>query len=458
MKVGVIKIRDFLVSKITSGSPRSVQAKKHIIYSFVLKGISILIGLMYVPLLLDYLDSERYGIWLTLSSIIGWFEFFDIGLGNGLRNKFTEAIATGRHELARTYVSTTYAILIVVFAIVLFLFYVVNPFLNWGHILNTTIVPARELSILALIVFTFFVLRFIFKIIGIILMADQRPAVNNAFAPVGNIITLIIVLILIKTTKEGSLIVLGLLLSFVPVLILTIMTFVLFSGRYNKYKPSLKYVNLKYSHDLMTLSRRFFLLQIASVVFFTTSNIIITQILGPQEVTVYNIAYKYFTIPVMVYSIIMTPMWSAVTDAYVKEDINWLKNILKKLNIFSVVFVAGILIMLVLSGFAYKIWIGNRVTIPFLMSAMMAVYAIISVILTPYSQYINGFGKLKLTTTIGIFQVLVFIPLAIVLAKTALGAAGVMLAICLINGLGIFIEPVQIYKILNNKANGIWGK
>lgn len=458
MKEGIIRIRDYVMARITTGNPRSVMAKKQIIYSFALKGISILIGLIYVPLLLDYLDNERYGIWLTMASIIGWFEFFDIGLGNGLRNKFTEAVATGKHELARTYVSTTYAILLAVFALVLLLFYAVNPFLNWAHILNTTAVPARELSILALIVFTFFVLRFIFKIIGIILMADQRPALNNAFAPIGNIITLIILLILIKTTKEGSLIVLGLLLSFVPVLILIIMTFILFKGRYQQYKPALKYVNLKYSHDLMTLSRRFFLLQIASVVFFTTSNIIITQVLGPQEVTVYNIAYKYFTIPIMVYSIVMTPMWSAVTDAYVKDDIGWLRNILNKLNLISVVFVAGVLVMLAVSGLVYKLWIGNRVIIPFTMSAMMALYAIITVILTPFSQYINGFGKLKLTTTVGIAQVLLFIPLAILLAKTPMGAAGVMLATCLINGLGLIIEPIQINKILNKNAHGIWGK
>lgn len=454
----VIRLKDFVISRITTGDPRSVMAKKQIIYSFLLKGISILVGLIYVPLLLDYLDNERYGIWLTMASIIGWFEFFDIGLGNGLRNKFTEAIATGRHELARTYVSTTYAILISVFAIVLLLFYIVNPFLNWAHILNTTIVPAHELSILALIVFTFFVLRFIFKIIGIILMADQRPALNNAFAPLGNIITLLILIILIKTTKEGSLIVLGLLLSLIPVLILIVMTYILFRGRYRQYKPSLKYVNLKYSKDLMTLSRRFFLLQIASVVFFTTSNIIITQILGPQDVTVYNIAYKYFTIPIMVYSIVMTPMWSAVTDAYVKQDFNWLKSILRKLNLISILFVAGVIIMLLFSQIAYKLWIGNRVAIPFTMSLMMTFYAIITVVLTPYSQFINGFGKLKLTTTVGILQVLAFIPLAIVLAKTSMGAAGVMLATCLINGLGLIIEPLQINKILNNKAHGVWGK
>ena len=163
-----------------------------------MKGISILIGLLYVPLLLDYLDPERYGIWLTLSSILGWFEFFDIGLGNGLRNRLTEAVARNNHELARTYVSTTYALLASIFTGVLILFYIVNPFLEWSNILNTTAVPEKELSLLALVVFTFFIVRFIFKLIGTILMADQRPAVNNAFGPLGSLVTIIIIFILIK--------------------------------------------------------------------------------------------------------------------------------------------------------------------------------------------------------------------------------------------------------------------
>jgi O-antigen/teichoic acid export membrane protein len=454
----LVKIKNLIISNITQGHERSIRAKRHILYSFGLKSISILIGLIYVPLLLDYLDNERYGIWLTLSSILGWFEFFNIGLGNGLRNKFTEAVALGKHELARIYVSTTYAILTLIFIVVLFLFNLINPFLNWTAILNTTIVPERELSLLALVVFSFFILRFIFKLIGIILLADQRPAVNDAFIPIGNIIILILLFILIKTTKEGSLLVLGFILSVIPVLILIIMTFVLFNGRYAKYKPSIKYINFKYFNDLMKLGRRFFLIQVSSVVLFATSNIIITQFLGPEDVTVYNIAYKYFSIPIMIYAIVMTPIWSAVTDAYTKNDTPWLKNTLKKLNLFSTVFIVGILFMLLCSEFVYKMWIGDRVSVPFILSAMMALFAIINVVLSPYTQFINGFGKLLITTTIVILQTIFFIPLAILLIKTDIGVAGVMLATCLINGLGLLVEPLQTYKILNKKAYGIWNK
>ena len=214
-------------SFFSKGSERSNLAKKQILYSFFLKLISVVIGLLFVPLLLHYLDAERYGIWITLTSIVGWFTFFDAGLGNGLRNRLTEALAQGEQQLAKEYVSTTYAIISIIFIVVLIIFYCVNPFLHWNAILNTSRVPAKELSLLALIVFTFFLLRFIFQLIGIILMADQRPALTNAFGPIGNIVSLILIYIL-SLTMKGALVIMGFVLSIVPVIVLLIATFFLF--------------------------------------------------------------------------------------------------------------------------------------------------------------------------------------------------------------------------------------
>src|ERR1035437_7347374 len=155
----------FIKSRINKGHTRSVRAKKNILASFLIKGLSIAISLVLVPLTINYINPTQYGIWLTLSSIVSWFSFFDIGFGNGLRNKFAEAMAKGQVELARIYVSTTYAILCIIIVIVLILFLLINPYLHWSKLLNTTPEMAGELSILAVIVFVFFCLRFIFQLV-----------------------------------------------------------------------------------------------------------------------------------------------------------------------------------------------------------------------------------------------------------------------------------------------------
>src|SRR5665647_2463811 len=135
----------FLGSKIAGGTTRSKKAKRNIFFSILIQGISIAISLILVPLTIHYINPTQYGIWLTLSSIIGWFAFFDIGFGNGLRNKFAESVAKGQFKLARIYVSTTYAVLSIIIFFILLLFFCINPFLNWAKILNTPANMANEL-------------------------------------------------------------------------------------------------------------------------------------------------------------------------------------------------------------------------------------------------------------------------------------------------------------------------
>ena len=84
----------------SKGHERTIRAKKNIVISFILRVISIGTSLLLVPLILAYLDQTRYGIWLTLASIVMWFNFFDVGLGHGLRNKLSEALAEGKNELS----------------------------------------------------------------------------------------------------------------------------------------------------------------------------------------------------------------------------------------------------------------------------------------------------------------------------------------------------------------------
>ena len=448
-------IRLYIQQFFVKGNERSIKAKKNIVASFILQAVSIVVGLLYVPLLIDYLGSEEYGIWLTLSSVIGWFSFFDLGLGNGLKNRLVEALAKNDIELAKEYVSTTYAILALVFAGVLLLFFCINPFLDWAKILNTTSVEVGKLTILAQVVFTFFILRFIFQLVGIIYSAHQMPAVANATGPIGNIICLLIIFILLKTS-EGSLLVLGFVLSAVPVLVLIIFSFIAFGKRYKKLRPSFKNIKFKHSPHLFSLGVKFFISQIAALILFSTSNIIIAQLLNPNKVTQYNIAFKYFSISFMVITIVLNPIWAAVTDAYARNDYNWLKSTLKKLNKCAIVFIAIAAIQLAFSDFAYDLWIGSKVKIPFALSLAMFFDIAWSSFSAPYSSFINGFGKLKLGLCIVWFRLLIFVPTAIYLTKI-LGVSGIVWA-SLIGKIFTIIGVIQVNKIINKKAYGIWNK
>ena len=95
----LMKKTNTLTSFFTQGNKRTLRAKRNITVSFISKAISIMISFIIVPLTLGYVGRVEYGIWMTISSIIAWFSFFDIGLGNGLRNKLAEALAKEDTEI-----------------------------------------------------------------------------------------------------------------------------------------------------------------------------------------------------------------------------------------------------------------------------------------------------------------------------------------------------------------------
>ncbi len=448
------KIRDFF----SKGHIRSLKAKKNIAASFLLNGLNVAVSFALVPMTLNYLDVTRYGLWLIISSIMMWIGFFDIGLGNGLRNKFAEAIAKGETELAKTYVSTTYVLLALIMGGLCCLFLTINPFLNWAKILNADLGLKTELSSLALIVFCFFALRFVLQLIGTILTADQRPAINNSLVPIANALALIIIFILSKTT-EGSLLLFGITLSSTPVVVLIIASWIFYKNDYKQYLPSFKYVAFKYFKPLANLGVKFFILQLACLVIFSTDNIIIAQILGPAEVTPYNIAFKYFGLLIMAFTIIITPFWSAYTEAITKNDIKWIKTSIKKLIKIWLFIIAGAIMLFAISKNFYLMWVGDKVHIPVLLSAFMGLYVIINTWNNIFVYFINGVGKIKLQMYYGIVAMIINIPISIFFAKNLnMGSAGVILGTCFSLLGGFALGPIQYYKIINGKAQGIWCK
>ncbi len=115
---------------------RTRKVNRSIVYSMAIKGGGILLTLALVPLTLSYLSAYEYGIWITIYSILTWINYFDIGLGNGLRNKLAEALAIGDYKLGQVYVSTTLFLLAIISALFYGIFLVADNFIDWYSLLN----------------------------------------------------------------------------------------------------------------------------------------------------------------------------------------------------------------------------------------------------------------------------------------------------------------------------------
>src|SRR5690606_20920945 len=155
-----------------------------------------------------------------------------------------------------------------------------------------------------------------------------------------------------------SLMLFGLVSSAIPVIVFLAASLFLFKGHYENISPTFRAINFRYSSSLVKLGMQFFVIQISSLIVFTTDNIIISQLYGPEQVVIYNIAYKYFYMVPLVFNVMLAPFWSAFTEAYVKQEYDWIKNSVKKLVIVWALLSFAAILMILLSDFVYKIWVG----------------------------------------------------------------------------------------------------
>lgn len=444
------KLKNKIYNKVGIKSDRTKNITKHVLLSFIYKGGSILASFLLVPLTINFLDTENYGVWLTLSSFIAWFTFFDIGLGNGLRNKFAEAKAKGDLTLAKGYVSSAYFTITTVCLALFSLFFVVNFFIDWSIVFNTTKGLQKDLNILMPIVFGFFCLQLVVKLMTTIYTADQQHSTQGKITFITNVNSLLVIWIMTQTS-ESSLLLFGIVFSVIPVAILVALNFIGFNKRYNIYKPSIKLWKKEYLKDIFGLGIRFFIIQIAAIVLYSTDNIIITQLFGPADVTPYYISFKYFSILTMAFSIIIAPYWSSFTDAYTKNDVVWIKKSMNSLLKFSITFSIMAVLMIFPANWVYNVWVGEEIVIPQLLNIFMALFVISTLLIQPFTYYINGTGKVNIQLALGVLGAIVNIPLSIFFARNLeLGTAGVILATLTTGLIGLIVYPIY-YKININR-------
>ena len=422
-----------------------------------MKCISILISLQVVPLTINYINPTRYGIWLTLSSIIAWLSYFDLGFTQGFRNKFAEAMAKNNITLAKEYVSTTYAILSILFSVILLITLLGNHFIDWSSALNISPIYKDELQLVFALLACFFCLNMIASIFTTMLTANQEPALASLIQTFGQIFAFGCIYFLSKST-DGNLIFLAIAFAGIPCLCLIMFSILLFfHKKYRKFAPTFRSIRFSLSKDIMGLGSQFFLIMISLLVIFQFINIILVRIEGPAAVTQYNIAYKYFNVCNMVAIIILTPFWSAFTDAYTKKDFDWMMKIQKKLEYLLVLCIPIMIIMIICAPTIYQLWIGEEVKIPTSVSIATAIYIFSQIAGNTYMYPINGTGKIKIQTIIYVSFAVIALPLLNFSCKQW-GTEGILIIPSIVYLLQTFIMRSQLYRIIKGKAKGFWNQ
>lgn len=448
-------------SKYKNTDGRSKKMYKNTVAMMFIKGASIIISLMSAPIMLHHVNRADYGVLLTLTSIVSWVGMMDVGLGNGLRNTLPKMLAEGDFIGAKKAISSCYAALTIYVGLLICAFLFATPFIDWINVLNSPTSDAQEISSLATVVFIAFCVQFLLGLIYSILFAYQTPALQSLITFGIQLFTFIALVIQVFVFDITSVFQIGAVNCLMPPVLLLIASIILFVTKFKDVSPTYKLVDLRSVSGILSLGVKFFALQIVTIVLFQANSVIIARVVGPESVVEYNMAFKYIGVLTMVFNIIITPIWSATTDAYVRSDFSWIRKTLsisRKICFFTI----GIgVLMTLFSKQVYALWLGKEaIDISYTTTALVLLYISFEMLYKVYGTIINGTGKVFAQMVITGVIAVCYVPLAVFFGEK-LGLSGVLIANSFVFFLNYMWSKIQCSILIQPDSefkSGFWYK
>jgi len=404
------KCVDRIKTVLQDGEERNLL--KHIMAAFLVKGLAMCISFFSMPLYIKYFgNDEVLGLWYTILSTLAWIQICDLGLGNGLRNKLTEALAENDFAKAKQYISSTYMALVVIIVpiialiILLVQFVDLNEFFNISPELISASILRKSVSILLCSV----AISFVLKLINRIIYAIQKSSYTNILALITSTLPLIYVFIFHGNTMEGNLISLTIVHALAINLPYLAATLLLFSKEpLCHVKPAIKSCNIQTAKSMLGLGIQFFLAQIFFMFLTSTNEIIISRVYSASAVVHYSIYNRLFTIVGSLFTLALTPLWSKITKDFILKKYKKIQKTCRVLYEISGVAALTQFVLCAVSQILINIWLGDEaIDVNYQTALIFAFYGSIFILNVVLTTLANAIGDLKTQILFyGIFSIL----------------------------------------------------
>jgi len=425
---GLLRLKPFDTSTEEGRSrERYRRAALTTLTSVMAKAVSVCVSLITVRLTIHYLGVERYGLWMTVTSVVSLMWFADLGMGNGLLNAIAEAHGRNDNESVRRCVSSAFFVLIGIATLLLLSFTVVYPLVPWPRVFNvSTPLAMREAGPALFVFLVYFLCNMPLDVVQRVQTGHQEGFAGNLWAVVGSLTGL--TGLLISLHLHGGL----------PWLILGLLGGQVFGVAGNwvfefgftrpGLSPSLAYWDRAMARRILNTGILFFILSVCNALNVPLDNIVITQVLGPAAVTQYSVPMRFFQLVTSLAAMFVIPLWPAYGEALARHDVKWVKSTLYHTLGYSVLILSPLALGLAAVGKQIiHIWVGTQVQPTYTLLFGMALWTILTTVSIAIWIFLSGINELKFQALVSVLAALGSLALRIVLAK-AFGIVGVIWA------------------------------
>lgn len=386
--------------------------------------VSILVGIVSIPLGLNYFGSTLYGIWLVIGSILAYLRMSDFGISLSTLTLMAHARDSSHQRvIMRRSIGLLLGISVVLLGIILV---VAHLFPGWVGIFGKVSPHAQEeAAVAALLIGILTVVQLPTSVFAAAFSGLQQVHWNRAYGAFSSIVTLGA---LVATILMGGNLVMCALFTGVGVLLVGIVSGVhlflvhpqllpRFTERVSD-APSITF--------LLTSGIRFFALQIAVLIILNTDNLVISNFLGPEKVTPYAITFKLFFMCLMIVNT-LSALWPMYGKSASQGEWDWIQRTYNSVTL--PLMIAGGLVWIggiIFSESIIKLWAGPTAWGGLGVVFALGGYVYLSSFTASSVNIANGLNPTNIVVVFGFIEAVLNLGISLALVKP-LGIGGVAL-------------------------------
>lgn len=419
------------------------------------RGMGLVATLISVPLTIRYLGTERYGIWMTISSIVALLGFADLGLGNGLLNAISTSHGRDDRDFARKCVSSAFFLLTGVACVLAVVFALCYESIPWHRVFNVSPEVGRQEAGPAMAVFMgCFLVGLPLGIVTRIQMGYQQGFVNAAWQAVGSLLSLVCLLGAIWL--RGSLPLLVLALAGAPLLATALNGVALFCRKMPWLVPNWSAMSWQAARQIGQAGFMFLILQVCVALLSSVDNLIVAQILGQEAVTQLAVPARLFSVAGAVAMIALMPLWPAYGEAIARGDIPWVKRTVMRSTVCAAAVSLAIALPLVVLGRPIvQAWAGAQIRPSQSLLLALGCWTVLSTVGSSLAMFLNAANVVVFQTVcavaVGGTATVVKTRLA-----TAAGSEGIVWATCGVYLLLSLIPTLFVLPVVYRQKTNRW--
>jgi len=415
---------------------------KSIVGSIVFKVGTAFISFFSVPLLLHILGTNDYGLWVTLTALVGWLNLFDFGSGYSLKNKVTESLVEEDRSGLQALVAGTIQFYLLSTIVILVVFVFSLFFLQ----------AFRQHLLLTCILYLPVILSFPFTVGHFIIQGLKKFNLFNSLLLAQSFLWLLTIILFKYHVIKSDIYVIAFVYSVLYVLVNFSIFYVSLYSLNFRWRELLDLSHFKSSKGSLLVGGKFFLLQISSLMLFSIGNIMTYNNLQLKDVAQFDTVNKIFTMGMLLFNVLISVFWAEISHAKALRDKMKLTKMYRQLLAISAVFVLSTAALIFFIPAIITVWTKGTISvsliqlIPFVLLVFIQSFSYVGAV------FLNAFEDLSGQVIFSVISAILIIPVAKYFFYANFGIGSVPLASAIVCSPSLFYLLYKSKSCINKVA------